>query len=112
MKGKQYRITKLMYQLENAKRRGEKIKIWHLDNEAKREIQKRYRIEPYVCKIHVYSFKATSVSNDTNGLLKHLYHLKRRGIRFEEKVLNKSQRKLLDSRHIQYDIINYKIYLS
>lgn len=110
MKKKQYRESKLKYQLEKMKAKGKKSVLWKLTKSQKEFIEELYPVEPELYLIRTRYFSKEIC--EKYSILKRLNNEKK----YKKKPyiftkLNKKEKKILDELEIKYFEAKYRIRL-
>ncbi len=111
MKDKQYRLSKLKYQLTDKKRKGVPQVIWKLNRAQKEYVTEvlHHEVIPYLYRIQTRRLKCYKAT--TNPLLKELHHKNKQGKKTIVKKLSAQERKVLDDNDRKYWPEKYQINL-
>lgn len=111
MKDKQYKLSRLKYQLADKKRNGVREVVWKLNHSQLEYITGvlHHQVTPYLYRIQTRKLKNYGATQ--SSLLKELHHTNKRGKKTIVKKLSHQQLQILDEYGIKYWVEKCKINL-
>lgn len=109
MKNKCYRQNKMKKQLIQMRNQGREFVVWKLNLTQKEELEKLFRVEPFIYLIETRTFY--NIQNIHSNLLKDVHYSKKRKKSYLVRPLKDREIDLLEEYGIKYRPLKYKIYL-
>ena len=111
MKNKNYRESKLKYQLKELRTKGKKSVVWKLSSDQVEYLKQFYRIEPELYKIRTRYFSKALCSS--YPILKHLNNEKLyNNHSYMISKLKKGDLAILDEFDVHYSVLKYRVKLA
>ena len=109
MTNKDYRLRKLLLQLNQMKKDGKKSVVWKLSKEQLDFLGKYFRIEPYLYVIRTKKF--CRIHDVHDSLLKDIHYAHKNGKKEKVMKLNSKQKAMLKEYDVRFRPCKYLIVL-
>ena len=109
MRNKDYKLSKLRWELRELRMQGYKIKRLKLSQEWKKQLERYYRIEPVLYIVKTRTFNKTI--RESNKLLNKIHYAKMNGKNTIKMSLGQLEHRILNRYQVTHYAIEYNVYL-